>query len=177
MKRTKTLVLIIILSLTIQISCQRVEKAAKPNVVYILTDQWRASAFGYAGDPNVKTPNIDQFAEEAVNFSNAVSVSPVCTPHRAALMTGRYPTSTGMFLNDLYLPDEELCMAEIFKTKGYDTGYLGKWHLDGHGRLNNVEPKRRQSFDYWKALECSHNYNKMPYYENDDPVWHVESFL
>ncbi|CAM3324734.1 sulfatase [Zobellia roscoffensis] len=59
-------------------------------------------------------------------------------------------------------------MAEIFKTAGYDTGYLGKWHLDGHGRLNNVAPERRQGFDYWKALECSHNYTKMPYYENLD---------
>ena len=119
----------------------------KPNVVYILTDQWRASAFGYAGDPNVKTPNIDQLASESISFTNALSVSPVCTPHRAALMTGRYPTTTGMFLNDLYLPDEELCMAEIFKSEGYDTAYLGKWHLDGHGRLNNVAPERRQGFD------------------------------
>ncbi|HSH19384.1 MAG TPA: sulfatase, partial [Draconibacterium sp.] len=122
-----------------------------------------------AGDPNVKTPNLDKFADEAVNFANAVSVLPVCTPHRASLLTGRYPTTTGMFLNDIYLPDKELCMAEIFKAKGYNTAYLGKWHLDGHGRTNNVESARRQGFDYWKALECSHDYNNMPYYENDNP--------
>ena len=144
-------------------------KAQKPNVIYILTDQWRASAFGYTGDPNVKTPNIDRFAQEAVSFANAVSVCPVSTPYRASLLTGRYPTSTGMFLNDLYLPSEELCMAEIFKSAGYKTAYIGKWHLDGHGRLNNVSPERRQGFDYWKAMECSHDYNKMPYYENDSP--------
>lgn len=144
-------------------------QAQKPNVVYILTDQWRASAFAYTGDPNVQTPHIDQFAREAVNFANAVSVHPVCTPHRASLLTGRYPTSTGMFLNDLYLPDEELCMAEIFKSAGYNTAYLGKWHLDGHGRFNNVSPERRQGFDYWKALECSHEYMEMPYYENTSP--------
>ncbi|MFY0654544.1 MAG: sulfatase [Cyclobacteriaceae bacterium] len=144
-------------------------KAQKPNIVYILTDQWKASAFGYAGDPNVRTPNIDQFAKESVNFANAVTVNPVCTPHRAALQTGRFPTSTGMFLNDLYLPEEELCMAEIFKSEGYNTAYLGKWHLDGHGRFNNVIPERRQGYDYWKALECSHDYNKMPYYENTSP--------
>lgn len=149
-------------------SCQK-EESIKPNIVYILTDQWRGSAIGYAGDPNVKTPHLDQFAQEAVNFTNAVSVAPVCTPHRASLLTGRYPTTTGMFLNDLYLPSEELCMAEIFKAEGYKTGYLGKWHLDGHGRLNNVEPERRQGFDFWKALECSHNYNNMPYYANNDP--------
>ena len=141
----------------------------KPNVVYILTDQWRASAFGYSGDPNVKTPQIDNFAKEAVNFSNAVSVCPVCTPYRASLLTGRYPTSTGMFLNDLYLPEKELCMAEIFKSAGYQTAYLGKWHLDGHGRSNNVAPERRQGFEYWKGSECSHDYLKEPYYENYFP--------
>ena len=140
----------------------------KPNVIYILTDQWRSSAFGYAGDPVVKTPNIDKFSKEAVIFRNAVSVCPVCTPYRASLLTGRFPTSTGMFLNDLYLPEKELCMAEIFKSAGYSTAYYGKWHLDGHGRLNNVEPDRRQGFDYWKGSECDHNYNHEHYYENED---------
>lgn len=147
--------------------CSKAFTQKKPNIVYILTDQWRASALGYSGDPNVKTPYLDSFSKEAVNFTNAVSVIPVCTPHRAALLTGRYPTTTGMFLNDIYLPNEELCMAEIFKSAGYSTAYWGKWHLDGHGRENNVAPERRQGFDYWKALECSHDYNKMPYYSND----------
>jgi arylsulfatase A-like enzyme len=143
-------------------------KPEQPNVIFILTDQWRSTAFGYAGNSQVKTPNIDRFAEEAVIFTNAVSVCPVCTPYRASLLTGRYPTSTGMYLNDLYLPERELCMAEIYKAKGYTTAYYGKWHLDGHGRSNNVQPYRRQGFDYWKALECSHDYNKMAYYENED---------
>lgn len=142
---------------------QEKQKDGRSNVLIILTDQWRAQATGYAGDPNVKTPNIDKLAKESISFTNALSVSPMCTPHRAALMTGKYPTSTGMFLNDLYLPSEELCMAEIFKAEGYDTAFLGKWHLDGHGRYNDVAPERRQGFDYWKALECSHNYNKMAY--------------
>jgi arylsulfatase A-like enzyme len=140
-----------------------------PNVVFILADQWRAGATGNAGDINVKTPSLDSFAEKAFNFVNAVSVCPVCTPYRASLITGRYPTSTGMFLNDAYLPDEELCLAEVFKNEGYNTAYLGKWHLDGHGRLDFTPPERRQGFDYWMALECSHDYNKMPYYDNDSP--------
>ena len=140
-----------------------------PNVVFILTDQWRGSALGYAGDPNVKTPNLDRFADEAVTFTNAVSVCPVCTPYRASLLSGRYPTSTGMFLNDAYLPEEELCLAEIFKENGYQTGYIGKWHLDGQGRFDFTPPERRQGFDYWKALECSHDYNHMAYYEGNSP--------
>ena len=82
----------------------------KPNIVFVLVDQWRASAFSYMGDPNVKTPQIDKLAAQSLRFTNAVSVCPVCTPYRAALMTGRYPTTTGMFLNDLYLPKSELCM-------------------------------------------------------------------
>ena len=155
---------IALLITTLQLPAQK-----KPNVIYILTDQWRSTAFGFAGNQQVKTPNIDSFAKQAVVFKNCVSVCPICTPYRAALMTGRYPTSTGMFMNDLYLPEKEECMAEIFKKAGYSTAYYGKWHLDGHGRFNNVEPDRRQGFDYWKASECSHDYNRMLFYENDDP--------
>ncbi|WP_298338703.1 sulfatase [uncultured Algibacter sp.] len=159
------------------ISCKGKEKQAtakesldkrKPNIIYILTDQWRGSALGYAGNSDVKTPNLDALAKTSVNFTNAVSVLPVCTPHRAALLTGKFPTTTGMFVNDLYLPDEEVTMAEIYKSEGYNTAYWGKWHLDGHGRSGFIPKERRQGFDYWKALECSHNYNKMPYYDNDD---------
>jgi len=144
------------------------ESSKKPNIVYVLTDQWRAQAFGYAGDPNVKTPNIDALAARSVSFENAVSVCPVCTPHRASLLTGRYPTTTGMFMNDLYLPAGELCMAEILKAAGYDTAYVGKWHLDGHGRASYIPPERRQGFDYWKVLECTHDYNNSHYYAGDD---------
>jgi len=153
----------------LSISACNMESTDKPNVVFLLADQWRGSATGYAGDPNVKTPNLDRFAEEAITFTNAVSVCPVCTPYRASILTGRYPTSTGMFLNDAYLPEEELCLAEVFKENGYNTGYIGKWHLDGQGRFDFTPPERRQGFDYWKALECSHDYNHMAYYEGDSP--------
>ena len=144
------------------------ENTKKPNIVYILTDQWRGSAVGYDGNPDVKTPNLDAFAKQSINFKNTVSVTPVCTPHRAALFTGRFPTSTGMFVNDIYLSSEELCMAEIYKSVGYQTAYWGKWHLDGHGRSTFIPRERRQGFDEWKGLECSHNYTKMPYYDNED---------
>lgn len=149
-------------------SCTGLKEKEKPNVIFILTDQWRASALGYRGNDIVQTPQLDKFAKSAVNFKNAVSVLPVCTPYRAALMTGRYPTTTGMFINDLYLPSEELCMAEIYNKAGYNTAYLGKWHLDGHGRKNNVEPERRQGWTFWKGSECDHNYSKEHYYSNND---------
>lgn len=159
---------LLILSMCTQKSKQAAPKATKPNIVYILADQLRAQATGYNGDPNANTPNLDRLAASAVSFKNAVSVSPVCTPYRAALMTGRYPLSTGMFMNDLYLPSEELCMAEIYKEAGYKTGYIGKWHLDGHGRESYIPKDRRQGFEYWKVLECTHDYNNSFYYANDD---------
>ena len=150
------------------------EGETKPNIVYLIADEWRASATGYAGDPNVKTPNLDRLAKESQNFRNAVSVLPVCTPHRAALMTGRYPTSTGMFLNDAHLPDGELCMAEIMGAAGYSSAYIGKWHLDGNGRESYIPPERRQGWEYWKAAECDHNYNHSHYYtgtSNEKKYW------
>jgi len=165
---------IIIIIMLLFFSCKKETKqstttmVSKPNVIYILTDQWRGSALGYAGNPDVKTPNLDRFSKQSVNFTNAVSVLPVCTPHRASLLTGRFPTTTGMILNDLYLPKEELTMAEIYKEAGYNTAYWGKWHLDGHGRHAFTPKERRQGFEYWKALECSHNYKKMPYYDHND---------
>jgi arylsulfatase A-like enzyme len=141
----------------------------KPNILLLIADEWRGDATGYAGDPNVKTPHLDRLAKEGLNFANAVSVTPVCTPFRAALQTGRFPTSTGMFLNDAYLPAEELCMAEILHGAGYDTGYIGKWHIDGHGRDSFIPQERRQGWDYWKVLECTHDYNHSAYYSGNDP--------
>ncbi len=65
--------------------------SGKPNVVYILTDQWRAKATGYNGDPNAITPHIDNLAKESVDLANAIGTSPVCTPARACLLTGCFP--------------------------------------------------------------------------------------
>jgi arylsulfatase A-like enzyme len=144
-----------------------VDAAGKPNIVFVFADQLRASATGYGGDPNVRTPNLDRLARESVNFRNAVSVCPVCTPYRASLLTGRFPTTTGMFLNDAHLPDSEITIAEVLQTAGYDTGYIGKWHLDGHGRSSFIPPERRQGFDYWKVAECDHTYNASHYYTGD----------
>jgi len=144
----------------------------RPNVVFLLADQWRAKATGYEQDPNARTPHLDRLARQSIQFRLAISVCPVCTPYRAALLTGRYPTTTGMFLNDLYLPEEELCLAEVFKQAGYDTAYIGKWHLDGHGRHSYIPPERRQGFDFWMAAECDHNYPHSHFYTGESPQKH-----
>ncbi|CAN5920066.1 hypothetical protein BH24BAC1_BH24BAC1_15930 [soil metagenome] len=87
----------------------------KPNVIIILTDQWRAHATGYGGNPDVITPNLDRLAGQSVVFNTAVAVMPVCTPYRASLLTGQYPLTHGLFYNDKPLPNQALTMAEIYK--------------------------------------------------------------
>ncbi|MCK4999098.1 MAG: sulfatase-like hydrolase/transferase, partial [Anaerohalosphaera sp.] len=150
-------------------SAQR-QASRKPNIVFVFADQWRAQATGYSGDPNLqgKTPNLDKLAGESVNLSNAVSTCPVCTPYRASMLTGQYPLTHGLFLNDAPLRSEAVTIAEVCKEAGYDTGYVGKWHIDGHGRGRYIPKERRQGFDYWKVLECTHNYNNSAYYDADD---------
>ena len=146
----------------------------RPNVLYLFSDQWRAMDHGYMGNQEVRTPNIDALAEQSVNFTNAVSGIPVCCPHRGSLLTGQYPLSHGLFLNDLRLNDKATSIAQAMSASGYDTGYIGKWHIDGTGRSAYIPPERRQGFDYWKVLECTHNYNKSPFFdkESKDPqIW------
>ena len=121
--------------------------AKRPNIVLVLADQWRAQAAGYAGDPNIKTPNLDSLAGRCVNFTHAVSGCPVCSPYRASLITGRYPLTHGVIVNDVCLNDDAVSLARAFKGAGYDTGYIGKWHLDGHGRRSYIPPERRQGFE------------------------------
>lgn len=154
------------------------EKEAKvhprrPNVIVVFGDQWRAQATGYGGDPNVQTPNLDRFAAESVNCVNAVSGCPVCAPWRASLLTGLYPLNHGLIVNDVPLDPALPAAGDIFRDAGYDTGYIGKWHVDGHGRGTFIPRGRRHGFDYWKVLECTHDYNHSEYF-GDAPerkVW------
>jgi arylsulfatase A-like enzyme len=141
-----------------------------PNIVFVFSDQHRAQATGYAGDPNVRTQAMDRLAQESLNFTHAVSCAPVCSPYRASLLTGQYPLTHGVFVNDVCLGNQAVSMAEAFSTAGYDTAYIGKWHLDGHGRSRYIPPERRQGFDTWQVLECTHDYNHSSYYAGDDPT-------
>ncbi len=136
----------------------------KPNIVFMLADQWRLQALGYAGNEQVQTPNIDQLAEESANFTHAVSGWPVCCPWRGSFLTGQYPTTHGIVVNDVTLQSDYVGLGTAFKEGGYDTAYIGKWHIDGNGRSNYIPPERRLGFDYFKALECTHDYNNSPYY-------------
>lgn len=120
----------------------------KPNILFILPDQFRAASMGCMGNPEVRTPNIDRLAKQGVLFTDAISNYPVCTPYRAAILTGRFPSTTGVATNGVELPDGEVTIAEVLRDHGYKTGYIGKWHLEKNG--DPFVPKnRRQGFDYW----------------------------
>ena len=90
----------------------------KPNIVFILADQWRKQATGFNGDPNVKTPNLDNLAKESINLVNAISGCPVCTPYRASFLTGQYPLTHGLFTNDVPLNPETPGLGDAFKSGG-----------------------------------------------------------
>jgi arylsulfatase A-like enzyme len=136
------------------------------NVIWVVTDQLRAQALGYAGDPNVATPNLDRLAAEGVNFTRAVAGSPLCCPFRGAMVTGRYPHNNGVTGHRVPMPDGTRTVAHAFAEAGYRTCYIGKWHLDGdrrdlgdavenvqHHRIRMIPPERRGGFQDWWAYE------------------------
>ncbi len=143
----------------------------QPNVLFVFADQLRSSSVGYAGQEAVRTPNIDAFAREGAIYRNAVSMLPVCGPFRGSLITGRTPTTTGLVINDIPLRTDEVSIAHCFKDAGYDTAYIGKWHLDGPNRPAPVPPgPRRQGFDYWMGANFEHNYNRSYFTDNKGDV-------
>ena len=152
---------------------QLTESRRKPNLVFVFADQWRAQSLGYAGDVNVHTPVLDELARHSVRFTNAVSTCPVCSPYRGSLITGQYPLTHGVFLNDVHLNNNATSIAQTFSFAGYHTAYIGKWHLNSRGRTSFIPREDRQGFDYWKVLECTHNYNRSAYFgdENVKRFW------
>ena len=139
----------------------------RPNVVFVFPDQLRRCAVGMGGETNIATPCIDRLAAESLNFTNAISGMPVCCPARASLLTGRYPHNHGVLVNDVHLDDQMPSLGKAFNSAGYMTGYIGKWHLNARGRKAPVPAESRHGFKFWKALECSHDYNNSDYYEGD----------
>lgn len=111
----------------------------------------------------VQTPHIDSIAQRGAICTSFYATSPVCTPSRAALYSGRYPQNTGAFTNNEALREDVLTFAQRLKDVGYQTGYAGKWHLDGGGKPQ-WEPKRKFGFDdnrymfnrgHWKQFEIT----------------------
>ncbi|MCJ7680233.1 MAG: sulfatase, partial [Candidatus Aminicenantes bacterium] len=152
---------------------QAVRSGKHPNLVIVFPDQMRAHAQGFVGEDPVRTPVLDRFARQGVVFSQAVSNYPVCSPFRGMLMTGKYPHANGVLANcntsgkehGYELRTDERCWSDILSERGYNMGYIGKWHLDSPSRphvncSNNspdfawnewCPPSRRHGFDDWYA--------------------------
>ncbi len=143
------------------------QRPATPNIVIILADDMGYGDLGGFGSPNIRTPNLDRMSAEGQKWTSFY-VQPVCSPSRAALLTGRLPVRSGMysmaqgpapgviFENAIDgLPPDEITIAEVLKSRGYATGMMGKWHL---GHLPQFLPMR-QGFDYWFGLPYSHDMN------------------
>ena len=127
-------------------------EARKPNILFIFTDDQAPWALGASGNPLAKTPHMDRIAREGAYLPNAYTVTPVCSPSRAALMTSRYGTEVG--ITDWIHPRREAKLGldpkfpvwpRELKKAGYRTALVGKWHL---GRQDNQHPTR-YGFDHF----------------------------
>jgi arylsulfatase A-like enzyme len=141
----------------------------RPNILIVYSDQLRADALGCAGNPVVQTPNMDRLAREGARFTNAHVTFPLCCPFRAALMTGKHPHSTGMYANHYPIPLDQTFLADVLRRSGYQTGYVGKWHLNGGTKHSFVKPEERLGFERFIGFSRGHEYVNSVFYRDDDP--------
>ena len=137
-----------------------------PNIVLIYCDDLGYGDLGCYGS-SIPTPHLDRMAAEGMRFTQFYSANPVCSPSRAALLTGRYPTRVGvprvLFPNDTTgLPDDEMTIAQVLKARGYKTMCVGKWHL---GRLPEFLPTNR-GFDEYFGIPYSNDMSPRPLMHN-----------
>ncbi len=135
--------------------------AERPNLLIIHTDEHNFRTLGCYGGEIVKTPNIDFLAVNGAMCTKFYATTPVCSPSRAAFVSGRYPQNTPVVTNNIAMSDDIVTFAEILRRQGYATGYAGKWHIDGGGKPQ-WEPERRFGFEdnrymfnrgHWKKME------------------------
>ena len=152
------------------------------NIIFYFTDQQRWDTCGCFGQPLDITPNLDRLAEQGVKFNNAFSPQPVCGPCRALFQTGKYPTETGCFRNNIMLPSNVKTLADYIEEAGYETAYIGKWHLASDGELEKaptidhtvtaIPRELRGGYTgFWRAADVleftSHGYDGYVFDEND----------
>jgi uncharacterized sulfatase len=140
--------------------------AKKPNILFIFSDQQRWDTMGCYGQELPVTPSLDRLAAEGVRFELSFTCQPVCGPARACIQTGRYATENRCHVNGIRLPDGELFLADHLHEAGFETAYVGKWHLASNGPSDTqkrpvekyaaspIPPHRRGGYrDYWLAAD------------------------
>ena len=155
------------------------------NIIFYFTDQQRWDTCGCFGQPLDITPNLDALAREGVKFDNAFSPQPVCGPCRALFQTGKYPTETGCFRNNIMLPPGVKTLGQYIEEAGYETAYIGKWHLASDGELEKpptidhtvtaIPRELRGGYTgFWRTADVleftSHGYDGFVFDENDQRV-------
>ncbi len=142
------------------------EKAFRPNIVVIFCDDLGYGDLACFGNPTIATPELDRMASEGMKFTQFYSAAPVCTPSRAALLTGRLPLRSGMCSNKrrvLFpdskggLPADEVTLAEVLRSQGYATACVGKWHL---GHLPQFLPTQH-GFDSYFGIPYSNDMDRV----------------
>ena len=149
----------------------------QPNILIIYPDQMRHDVMACAGNPVIKTPFLDQLANEGVQFNNAFTSYPLCCPFRASLMTGKYAQSHGLIQNHFPIDTNQDFLAELLKGAGYQTGYVGKWHLEGGPKPGFVPPgERRLGFDDFVGFNRGHQYMNAIFYRDTDQPYHCKRY-
>lgn len=131
-----------ILAFCLSLSAFATDKKESYNLLVIQTDEHHFKTLGCYGGKIVKTPNIDWIAKNGAIATSFYATTPVCSPSRGALMSGKYPQHTPVTNNNIKLDDNIVTFAEVLRRRGYATGYAGKWHLDGDGKPQWA-PKRK----------------------------------
>lgn len=169
-----------LISLVAKVGACADQTVRPPNVVFVLADDLGWGELGCYGNGFNEAPNLDKLAQQGMRFTQAYAAAPVCSPYRAAFLTGQHPARIGIL--DYLRPNsanalstDQITLAEMFQKRGYETGMVGKWHLTGyehHQAEYEVKP-RQHGFDWDFAREVKgvgNGANFWPYVFRDQPI-------
>jgi len=158
------------------------DEAGRPNIIIFLTDDQGYGDLGCQGHPEIKSPNLDRFAEQGVRFTQGYAPCGVCSPSRAAILTGRTPYRNGVWRycspkvdSHVHLKTSEITVATLLKQNGYDTCHAGKWHLNADIGTPGQPHPDDHGYDHWISYKGTMQHvNPDNYVRNGEPVGPME---
>jgi arylsulfatase A-like enzyme len=141
------------------------------NLILYFTDQQNRYALSCMGNPNIETPNLDKLAARGVLFQRCYSNDPVCGPFRGSLLTGQYTSRCGVKDNGSPLPVGTTTFADAFNAAGYQTSWVGKWHLGGNGN-GPIPENLRGGFQRFKGYQCYNGFYKDVCFYDEQNIEH-----